>query len=157
MKHVLLIVGFLYLSGCAPKTISKIEPCGLITKEEAASALGGNVEVTPTPNVKACAYSLVGSANATRYGSIIVRVVTSDSPQFQKFGSTDDRNATKPIAGIGDRAVLLMSRERPDEGAKAMQVLKGNVYISIGMSTSSSPVSEDVLKSLAAKAVGRLP
>lgn len=85
-------------------------------------------------------------------------VVTADSPQFQKFGSASDQGTeTKAVTGIGDRAVLFMSRAKSDEGAKAIQVLKGNLYVAIGMSTSSAPVSIDVLKTLATKALSRLP
>ena len=85
-------------------------------------------------------------------------VVTSDSTQFQDFGSAkDERTETKPVSGLGDRAVLFMSRDMPDKGAKAIQVLKGNMYIAIGMSSSSAPVSVDVLKTLAGNALNRLP
>jgi len=163
MKIILLSVVFLFLAGCAAKTspaTGKIEPCSLITKEEAAAALGGKVEVTPKADNDACAYSLVtsGSANAARYDTIVVKVVTSDSPDFQKFGSTKgDRTVAKPISGLGAKAVLFMDRDKPDEGAKAMQILKGNKFVAIGLSTSSVPVSEDVLKTHAAKALSRLP
>ncbi|HKY42505.1 MAG TPA: hypothetical protein VJM50_05390 [Pyrinomonadaceae bacterium] len=84
-------------------------------------------------------------------------VVTSDSPQFEKFGLTDASNEAKPVSGLGDRAVVIMSRDRPDEGAKAIQVLKGNMYVAVGMTTSINPVSVDTLTSLAAKAVSRMP
>ena len=166
IKFILLIIGLFYLGGCAsrasslPKAATKIDLCSLITREEAAAALGGDVGVIPPSDVNACTYSLVarGSSNASRNGNIVVLVVTSDSVEFQKFGvSRDARTEAKPINGVGDRAVLFMSKERPDEGAKAIQALKGNVYVAIGMSTSTPPVSEDVLKSLATKALSRLP
>lgn len=155
MKIIFLIFVFLCMGGCAAKTsTAKIELCRLITKEEAAAALGGNVEVTPGVEDKACGYNLVAKGSS---GSIVVMVVTSDSPDFQKFGSTKgDRTVAKRISGLGDRAVLFMDRDRPDEGAKAMQILKGNVFVAIGMKTSSAPVSVDVLKTLAAKALSRL-
>ena len=165
-KLILLIVVSLSLGGCALKVSSaaksptKIEPCSLLTKEEAAAALEGNVQVGPTADRRGCSYDLVptGSANAKRYGSIVVVVITPDSPDFQKFGSSqDDSTAAKPISGIGDKAVLFMSKASPDKGAKAMHVLKGNLYLGIGMSTSTPPVSEEVLKSLAVKALSRLP
>ncbi len=163
MKIILLIVVFLFLGGCRAKTsstaIANIDPCSLITKEEAAAALGGAVVVTPKAN-DVCGYSMVatGSSNAARHGSIVVKVVTSDSPDFQKFGSTtSDRTQATPISGVGDKAVLFMDRDKPDEGAKGMQILKGNKFVAIGLSTSSLPVSEDVLKALAAKALSRLP
>ena len=50
-----------------------------------------------------------------------------------------------------------MSKEYPGLGPKAMQVLKGDKYIAIGMSASDGRVSDDVLKSLATSAVNRLP
>jgi len=165
-KLILLIVLSLSLNGCALKASSaakspaKIEPCSLLTKEEAAAALEGNVEVGPTEDPRGCSYNLAptGSANAKRYGSIVVVVITSDSPDFQKFGSSQDvSTAARPISGIGDKAVLFMSKASPDKGAKAMQVLKGNLYFGIGMSTSTPPVSDEVLKSLAVKALSRLP
>src|SRR5215216_5374858 len=97
MKLILLVVGCLCLGGCAARTYTlakastKIDSCSVITKEEAAAALDGSIEVTLTD--KACAYNLVparSSSNATRYGSIVVAVVSPDSPDFQKFGSSHD-------------------------------------------------------------------
>jgi hypothetical protein len=41
-----------------------------------------------------------------------------------------------------------MSRDMPDKGAQAIQVLKGNMYVAFGMSTSSASVSIDALKTL---------
>ena len=160
IKLSLLVVGLLFLGGCTSRAATKIDLCSLVTKEEAAAALGGDVEVTLRPDGKVCAYDLVpaGSGKATRYGSIAVMVVTSDSVEFQKFGvSKDARTAAKPVSGVGERAVIFMSKERPDDGAKAIQALKGNVYVGIGMGTSTTPVSEDVLKTLATKALSRLP
>ena len=166
LKLILLIVVSFYVGGCTARSSSlakantKIEPCSLLTKEEAAAALNGNIEVSLTADPRTCGYSLVapGSANTARYASIVVVVVTPDSPDFQKFGSSqDERTDAKPIAGVGDKAVLFMSKVSPDKGAKAMHVLRGNLYVGIGMSTSTPPVSEDVLKSLAVKAVSRLP
>jgi hypothetical protein len=162
-KLILLIVVALSLSGCVARSSSlakatgKIEPCSLLTKEEAAAALGGKIQISLTADSRTCSYNLAAT-NGTRYASIVVVVVTPDSPDFQKFGSSQDsRTDGKPISGIGDKAILFMSKVSPDKGAKAMQVLKGNLYLGIGMSTSTPPVSEDVLKSLAMKAVSRLP
>lgn len=161
IKLTFLIGVSLYLSGCKPKSsAAKIQPCNLITKEEAAAALGGPVEVQAKPEENACAYSLVGtgSTKQTHFGSLIVLVVTADSPRFQKFGVTEDaRTQTKPVAGVGDRAVLFMSRDHPDISPKALQVMKGNMYVAVAISTSNPPVSEDALKTLAAKALTRLP
>ena len=160
-KLILLIVSLFCLSGCAsraasPRTAANIDLCSLVSREEAAAALGGDVEVTSKAGDKVCAYSLAVT-DPSRDGSIVVMVVTSDSVEFQKFGTSKDaRTQATLIAGIGDKAVLFTSRERPEEGAKAMQVLKGNAFIAIGMS-STVPVSEDVLKTLAAKALSRLP
>jgi hypothetical protein len=162
-KLILLIVVSLSLGGCAARSSSlakatrKIEPCSLLTKEEAAAALGGNIEVALTADSRTCGYNLV-APNTARYASIVVVVVSPDSPDFQKFGaSQDNRTDGRPVSGVGDKAILFMSKVNPDKGAKAMHVLKGNLYLGIGMSTSTTPVSEDVLKSLAVKAVSRLP
>ena len=179
IKFSILFAASFYLWGCEPRTspatadksgrippagktssTTKIQPCSLITREEAGAALGGDIEVRVTSDDNVCTYELVGtsSSSGTLMGTIVVIVVTADSPQFQKFGSaTDDRTETKPVSGLGDRAVLFMSRDMPDKGAKAIQVLRGNMYVAIGMSTSSPPVSIDALKTLAAKALSRLP
>lgn len=162
-KLILLIVVSVSLAGCVARSASlakantKIEPCSLLTKEEAAAALNGYIEVALSADPRTCSYNLV-APNTARYASIVVVVVTPDSPDFQKFGASQDaRTDAKPISGVGDKAVLFMSKTNPDKGAKAMHVLKGNLYLGIGMSTSTPPVSEDVLKSLAVKAVSRLP
>jgi len=167
VKITFLILASFYLLGCRSttsspaneQTSSSTKRCSLITKEEAEAALGGEVGVTESPDQNGCSYDLVpGSANGARFGSIVVLVVTSDSPQFEKFGLTEDpRTEATPVSGLGDKAVLFMSRDTPDEGAKAIQILKGKMYVAIGVSASSPPVSVDTLKSLGAKALSRLP
>lgn len=137
----------------------KIQPCNLLTKEEVGAALSGEVAVTPKPDHNGCSYDLVlGSPNVTRFGSVVVLLVTSDSPQFEKFGvSQDIRTQATPVSGLGDRAVLFTSRDHPDQGAKAIQILKGNVYVGIGVSTAGPPVTNETLVSLGAKAISRVP
>ena len=128
--------------------------CSLITREEAAAALGGTVDVTPQDDL--CAYDLTGSAN--KNGSLIVSIVTSASPRFKEFGVLkSDRSVMRTVSGVGDKAVIFMSKEYPGIGPKAIQVLKGDKYVAIGMSASDGRVSDDVLKSLATSAVQRLP
>jgi|GEM_PF-6779549 len=168
LKIMLLIIAFFAFCGCRPRASSteqtsstaKTEPCSLITKEEVAAASGDNVAVTPHPDHNACAYDLVPTSapKGTLRGTIVVVVFTPDSPQFAKFGlSSDDRTEAKPISGLGDKAVLFTSKKSPDQGAKAIQVLKGKHYIAVGVSTADPPVSVDTLTSLAARALSRLP
>lgn len=148
--------------GKAPRAASEIHPCSLVTTEEVIAAFfGGSAVTMPAPDRTTCAYTVTmgaGALNSPRVGSLVVSVTSADSPRFQLFDSTaDERTQAQPIAGLGDRALLLMSRDRPDDGPKAIRVLKGDVYFTIAMSTSGEPVSTELLKALADKALSRLP
>jgi hypothetical protein len=142
-------------------TDKKIHPCSLITKEEAKAALGSRGEVKLVSDDAVCGYSVsaeTGVANKADTTSIVVHVVTADSPQFQKFElAADDRTQTQPVSGLGEKALLFFSRDSPDKSPIAIRVLKGKVYFAIAMSSSSEPVQVEVLKALAAKALSRLP
>lgn len=132
----------------------EIDPCNLIKKDEAIAALESNI-VMPTLRDGFCVYS-TDTHSDTYNGVILVGVITKDSPKFQDFALVADDTQLQEVSGLGDKAVLLMSKDAPDKGSKAIRVLKGDLYFVISMSPSSHS-SVATLKLLAANALNRLP
>jgi len=169
VKIALLVMLAFAVCGCRnkPSAVSatdpkspqaKIDPCRLLTSEEVAAASGDKVEVTPEPKDNACSYDLLAAPNGNTRAAIVVVVIPPDSPHYAKFGlSSDQRTQATPLSGLGDRAVLFTNKATPDGGAKAIQIMKGSTFIAVGVSASTPAVSTDIVKSLAAKAVSRVP
>ena len=127
------------------ETISSIDPCSLITKEEVGTVLGqevseAKVRSSPRPN---CQYS-VGE------GSVTVFVFTDATAAggFQAGKTMQDAH-TEVVSGIGDEAYW-----SPD--IKTLNVLKGNIYFTVQFYGVSSG-SKETMKALAQKAASRLP
>ena len=127
------------------ETVSSIDPCSLLTKEEVGTVLGQEVSEVkvrsaPKPN---CQYS-VGD------GAVTVFVFTDPSAAggFQT-GKTMQDVHTEAVTGLGNEAYWT-----PD--IKTLNVLKGNVYFTVQFYGVSSG-SKETMKALAQKAATRLP
>ena len=127
------------------ETVSSIDPCSLLTKEEVGTVLGqevseAKVRSSPKPN---CQYS-VGE------GSVTVFVFTDPSAAggFQT-GKTMQDVHTEVVTGVGSEAYW-----SPD--IKTLNVLKGNIYFTVQFYGVSSG-SKETMKALAQKAATRLP
>ena len=127
------------------ETVSSIDPCSLLTKEEVGTVLGqevseAKVRSSPKPN---CQYS-VGQ------GSVTVFVFTDPSATggFQT-GKTMQDVHTEVVTGVGNEAYW-----SPD--IKTLNVLKGNVYFTVQFYGVSSG-SKETMKALAQKTATRLP
>ena len=127
------------------ETVSSIDPCSLLTKEEVGTVLGqdvseAKVRSSPRPN---CQYS-VGE------GSVTVYVFTDPSAAggFQT-GKTMQDVHTEVVTGVGNEAYW-----SPD--IKTLNVLKGNIYFTVQFYGVSSG-SKETMKTLAQKAATRLP
>lgn len=127
------------------ETVSSIDPCSLLTKEEVGKVLGQGVSEaklrsSPKPN---CQYS-VGE------GSVTVFVFTDPSAAggFQTGKTMQDAH-TEVVTGVGNEAYW-----SPD--IKTLNVLKGSVYFTVQFYGVSSG-SKETMKALAQKASTRLP
>lgn len=127
------------------ETVSSLDPCSLLTKEEVGTVLGqevsdAKVRSSPKPN---CQYS-VGE------GSVTVFVFTDPSAAggFQT-GKTMQDVHTEVVTGVGNEAYW-----SPD--IKTLNVLKGNTYFTVQFYGVSS-ASKETMKALAQKAAARLP
>lgn len=127
------------------ETISSIDPCSLLTKEEVGTVLGQEVSAakfrnSPRPN---CQYS-VGE------GSVTFFVFTDPSAAggFQT-GKTMQDVHTEVVTDVGNEAYW-----SPD--IKTLNVLKGNVYFTVQYYGVSSG-SKETMMALAQKAATRLP
>jgi len=127
------------------ETVSSIDPCSLLTKEEVGTVLGqevseAKVRSSPKPN---CQYS-VGQ------GSVTVFVFTDPSATGGfHTGKTMQDVHTEVVTGVGNEAYW-----SPD--IKTLNVLKGNVYFTVQFYGVSSG-SKETMKALAQKTATRLP
>lgn len=131
----------------AQASSGEIDPCALVTKEEAEAVVGeslGEPVVTITELLAGCLYS------TPDFDSVNVDVLTyEDEDQAESgFQLAIDINDYPEIEGIGDRAYD--SRPIGD-----ITVLKGKYELSIDVSAGEDDF--EVAKDLAAKAADRLP
>lgn len=127
------------------ETVSSIDPCALLTKEEVGTVLGqevseAKVRTSPRPN---CQYS-IGEGSVT----VFVFTDTSAAGGFQAGKTMQDAH-TEVVSGVGNEAYW-----SPD--IKTLNVLKGNIYFTIQFYGVSSG-SKETMKALAQKAATRLP
>jgi hypothetical protein len=127
------------------ETISSVDPCSLLSKEEVGTVLGqevsdATVRSSPRPN---CQYS-VGE------GTVTVFVFTDPSAAggFQAGKTMQDAH-TEVVSGVGNEAYW-----SPD--IKTLNVLKGNIYFTVQFYGVSSG-SKETMKALAQKVTTRLP
>ena len=127
------------------ETVSSIDPCSLLTKEEVGTVLAqevseAKVRSSPRPN---CQYS-VGE------GSVTVFVFTDATAAggFQAGKTMQDAH-TEVVSDVGDEAYW-----SPD--IKTLNVLKGNIYFTVQFYGVSSG-SKETMKAVAQKASTRLP
>jgi len=147
----------------AEKPVKKIiNPCSLITKEEAEAALGEPVkepeyEDTKNPlGQKLCHYN-PNSESSQKFIqiSLVQNEGMSKALREQEYSAAKLFQETKenlvethqPVPGIGEDAFW---------GTPGLHVLTGNVYFVIGVGNTDLPANLELAKSLAQKAVSRL-
>jgi hypothetical protein len=127
------------------ETVSSIDPCSLLTKEDVGTVLGqevseAKVRSSPRPN---CQYS-IGE------GSVTVFVFTDPSaPGGFQAGKTMQDAHTEAVSDVDHEAYW-----SPD--IKTLNVLKRNIYFTVQFYGVSSG-SKETMKTLAQKAAARLP
>jgi hypothetical protein len=134
----------------APQTSNgKIDPCALITKDEAEAVIGESVDeplVTITEILAACLYS------TPDFRTVNVDVLIYDNADDAESGFqlAVDINDYPAIEGIGDRAYD--SRPIGD-----VTVLIGKYELSVDVGVDDADADFETAKELAAQAVDRLP
>ena len=126
----------------------EIDPCALVTKEEAEAIIGESLDeplVTITELLASCLYS------TPDFDSVNVDVLTYDSEDDAKslFQLAIDINDYPEVEGIGDQAY----DSRPIGDITA---LKGKYELSVDISVEGGDADFETAKDVAAKAVDRL-
>jgi hypothetical protein len=139
-------------SQAAPKPAARVDPCSLLTKAEAAAAVGAAVgegkstivdaSKTPGMETSSCQFE----SPTTTHG-IKLNLYRYAPSVAQAFRTRCARKETVP--GIGDVACWY------DSNHTTLQLLKGTTSLSIALSRSGD--AAEALKTIARKAVERLP
>jgi hypothetical protein len=131
------------------ETATGVNPCDLVTKGEAETALGASVgepKVEDTPPVSACTYETANFETVQ-----VVLTTFEDAGQAQDaFQSAIDINGYEEISGIGDRAYNA-------QPIFDISVLKGKYDVSIDLALPDDQDEMAVAEDLARTAVDRLP
>lgn len=145
----------------AEKPAQKIvNPCFLITKEEAEAALGEPVQEPEFEDAKnplgqkLCHYN-PKSESSQKFIQISVvqnegmsKILREQEYNVAKlFQETKKNLETQPVPGIGEDAFW---------GTPGLHVLKGSVYFVVGVGNTDLPANLELAKSLAQKAASRL-
>jgi hypothetical protein len=165
---VLLLVGVV-LTGCggsatgASGKSGSIDACQLITKADAEAALGETVKAPENPItgegiavVTSCKYT-VAAAPSVNNVSLIVRRLDTAAASRKDFEQLKQDTVTKlnvtpeDVAGIGDGAIWIGGIYNQ------LSVLHGKVQLLISVMGPQGATPDAAAKTLAAKALSRLP
>jgi len=133
---------------------AKIDPCALVTKEEAKALLGVDVTVKSEnhdPDLR-CSYESTSGPQTF----LKVEAMTRDAARWLsniKRGTEQRQGKVEPVSGIGDQAFIATEPDSPDN--LELTVLKGDVLF--GLKTLNVAEAGEKLKPLAQGAVDRLP
>jgi hypothetical protein len=136
----------------APKPAARVDPCSLLTRAEAAAAVGAAVgegkstivDASKTPGMEGSSCQF--ESPTTTHG-IKLNLYRYAPSVAQAFGTRCARKETVP--GLGDVACWY------DSTHTQLQLLKGTTSLSITLSRSGD--AAEALKTIARKAVDRLP
>lgn len=128
---------------------SGVDPCDLVTKADAETALGapaGEPKMENTPPVSACSYETAD------FNSVEVLLTTFENADQAEdaFQMAIDINDYPEVSGLGDRAYD--SRPIFD-----VTVLKGRYEVDVTVNLEGDETDFETAKELAATAVERLP
>jgi hypothetical protein len=146
---VLLCVGCVAVAPTA-SAAPKVSPCSHVTRAVVESTLGISVRSTrsvPNPGTPGLTVCYFATATNPAAATVSFQTATGKSTYSSVLVQTTPRFA-KTISGLGDKAFYNTSNPG---GSTSLQVLKGNVLISI---YTPSPLSK--VKALAKKVVAAL-
>jgi hypothetical protein len=133
---------------------AKIDPCALVTKEEATALLGVDVKVKSEnhdPDLE-CTYE--SASGPQTY--LKIEAMTRDGAQWLsniKRGTEQRQGKIEPVSGIGDQSFINTEPNSPNN--LELTVLKGDVLF--GLKTLNVADAGEKLKPLAQTAASRLP
>lgn len=137
---------------------SHLDPCTLITKAEAETALGEPVEdpecTTNSPVGQViCSYSTPETFKfvqiaLTRTGDMPDSLTEIGESAATIFETTRDNIEGQNISGLGDQAFW---------GVPGLHVLKGDIYFCISVGSTDKPENLEMAKGLAELVLSRLP
>ncbi|HEV7375226.1 MAG TPA: hypothetical protein VGN95_10955 [Pyrinomonadaceae bacterium] len=133
---------------------TKIDPCTLVTKEEATALLGVDVTVKSEnhdPDLE-CTYE--SASGPQTY--LKIEAMIRDGAQWLsniKRGTEQRQGKIEPLSGIGDQSFINIEPNSPNN--LELTVLKGDVLF--GLKTLNVADAGEKLKPLAQTAVSRLP
>lgn len=141
----LLIVSLLPTVAFSREKEKKIEPCALLSADDAASIVGAPMKIVDLSK-STCAYGEYRGRGSFVRGGVLDRALFfyvkryKDSQAQDKDWTKDaqsaleaaNKNQTKAVSGIGDQAYLVGSIEEAETMDNAgIRVRKGAVYFSI--------------------------
>jgi hypothetical protein len=141
-------------SSSTASTSAKIDPCTLVTKEEATALLGVDVTVKSEnhdPDLE-CTYE--SASGPQTY--LKIEAMTRDGARWLnniKRATEQRQGKIEPVSGIGDQAFI--ATEPNSSNNLELDVLKGDVLF--GLKTLNVADAGEKLKPLARTAAGRLP
>ena len=144
-------VATLIISATAAKFPAPGDACSLLTKEDAAAALGeaatgpkatGPITDGTGATVSGCEYT---GSGINRIQLNLTRVPASNVPMYKQMCA---KASTDGLAGLGD--VACWYNDKHEE----LHVIKGNAFVSIELRRSGNPT--EPIKALMKKAVAKL-
>jgi hypothetical protein len=163
------LVAALVLAVCAGPFASRgaedrIDLAAVITKADAQVALGEAVKQPQARGDEGADgyYSRCNYYSENPGRSLVLRVRQTSAgqlePKKQLEEMTAENDKFKPVAGLGDKAVIV--KEGPDKGtghALMLYVVKGNAFITIGISgVDDEKAATERARTLAKKILGKL-
>jgi hypothetical protein len=141
-----------------------IDLAAIVTKQDAQNALGETVKDPQARSEEGADghYSRCNYYSENPGRSLVLRVRQASGTQSDPKAQLDEMTAGnakfKPLAGLGDKAVVI--REGPDKGAGhalMLYVVKGNAFVTIAISgIDDEKVATEKAKTLAKKILGKL-
>jgi hypothetical protein len=133
---------------------AKIDPCTLVTKEEATALLGVDVTVKSENHDPDLVCTYESTSGPQTY--LKVEAMTRDGAQWLnniKRATEQRQGKIESVSGIGDQSFIATKSDSPNN--LELDVLKGDVLF--GLKTLNVADAGEKLKPLAQAAVGRLP
>ena len=162
---VSLLIGAM-LSGCGGSSAgagSAIDACKLLTQPDAEAVLGGTVKAPENPVsgeglavVTSCKYRVAAAPSVNNVSIIVRRLDSADAAKqdFEQLKKDMQPKLNVPpteVAGVGDAAFW------SGGSVNQLAVLKGKVQLLIYVNGPQSGEPDAAAKTLATKALGRLP
>src|SRR5689334_2640301 len=146
MRPIACLFATLLLSSSFARAQTSVDPCSLLTKEDAAAAMGSAVtkgpESTKTQGPAACTYEGAG------VNRVHLNVFPMSANEMAMYRSLCAQKTKDGLAGLGEMACWYNAKH------EELQVIKGNTMFSIELRRGGDPT--EAIKEAARRVVGRL-